>query len=437
MSTGTMVEVDPGRRSSLRNPFKLWISSEPWLALVFMLSSFVLGVFWFVTLVTLLSVGGSMAFTLVGIPVLIGAYFLWTYGARFERLRIQTLLGVTIHDPYRPLPEGSIWERWKARMLDSHTWLDLFYLFLLFLLGIAQFVIAVVTITVAFTFVTVPAWYSAVDELQFGPNTGDQIDTLPEALVVALIGLPLLIALPYILVGVGRGHAWLARHLLGTDREAELTERVSQLTVSRSRAMDSSLDDLRRIERDLHDGAQQRLVKLSMDLGMAKEKMESDPEAARVLVAEAHEEAKRAMAEIRNLARGIHPAVLSDRGLDAAVSSLASRSPVPVTVEIDLDERLPDTVESSAYFIVAEALTNVARHSNASQAGVTMRRDADRLLIDIVDDGKGGADASQGTGLAGMADRAAALDGTLTIDSPAGGPTRIHVELPCFEGGHR
>ncbi|HEX2281987.1 MAG TPA: sensor domain-containing protein, partial [Thermomicrobiales bacterium] len=308
MAVRPMTEVDTSRRSSLRNPLKLWISAEPWLALLFMLSSFVLGLFWFVVLVVLLSVGGSMAFTLVGIPVLIAGFFLWTLAARFERMRVGALLGVRIRDPYNPLPEGTLWQRWKTRLSDPHRWLDLLYLFLLFPLGIIQFVIAVVFTALPLNLVTTPAWYWIADGPVMGPTDDFRVDTLPEALLVAVIGLPFLLALPYILVGVGRGHAWLARHLLGTDREAELTARVDQLTVSRSRAMDSSLDDLRRIERDLHDGAQQRLVKLSMDLGMAKEKMETDPEAARALVSEAHEESKRAMAEIRDLARGIHPA---------------------------------------------------------------------------------------------------------------------------------
>jgi signal transduction histidine kinase len=245
------------------------------------------------------------------------------------------------------------------------------------------------------------------------------------------IGVVTLLAFPYVLVGIGRGHAWFARHLLGTDREAELTARVDQLTVSRGLALESAVVDLRRIERDLHDGAQQRLVKLSMDLGMAREMMDSDPEGARVLIEEAHEESKRAMNEIRDLARGIHPAVLTDRGLDAAVSALAGRSPVPVELDVELEGRLPESVESNAYFIVAEGLTNVARHSRAQKARVAIRRIGNWLVIDIEDDGVGGADAARGTGLAGMSDRVAALEGKLSVNSPEKGGTRIHVELPC------
>jgi signal transduction histidine kinase len=417
------------RRSPLRNPLRLLVSREPWLAFLFMLLSFVLGVFWFVVLVTLISVGSGLVITLVGLPILAATLLLWIQGARLERLRVRALLGEPIHDPYHAAPEGANWwGKLKTRLVDRHTWLDLLYLFLLFPIGIAEFVIAMTATAFPLSLVTMPAYYWAGDSPDFFTM---RIDTLPEAFAVALIGLPLLLATPYILVGVGRGHAWLARHLLGRNREAELSERVGQLTVSRSQALESAVGDLRRIERDLHDGAQQRLVKLSLDLGLAREKLANDPEAAAALITEAHEESKRAMAEIRNLARGIHPAVLTDRGLDAAVSALAGRSPAPVTVDIDLPGRLPDSVESNAYFIIAEALTNVARHSAASRASIRVRRDAEWLYIDIEDDGQGGADATRGTGLSGMADRAEALDGTLTIDSKPGEGTRIHVELPC------
>jgi signal transduction histidine kinase len=420
-----------GKRQSPRNPLRLLISREPWLALVFMLLSFVLGVFWFVTLVTLLSTGFGLAITLVGLPLLVVALLLWIQGARLERLRVGALLGVPIRDPYRPLPRGprTFIERLKVRLFDRHTWLDLLYLFLLFPIGIAEFVIATVVVSVPFTLLAAPTYYWAGWGPDYWPDR--TVDTFPEALIAAAIGFVLLLLLPYVLVGAGRGHAWLARNLLGTNREAELAARVGQLTESRSRAMDVSVSELQRIERDLHDGAQQRLVKLSMDLGRAREKLASDPAGAQALVDEAHEEAKRAMLEIRNLARGIHPAVLTDRGLDPAISALASRSPVPVTVDVTLNGRLPGAVESTAYFVVAESLTNIARHSGATEARVGVQQVGDRLLLDISDNGKGGADPARGSGLTGLVDRVAAFDGTLTIDSPPGGPTRVHVELPC------
>jgi signal transduction histidine kinase len=186
----------------------------------------------------------------------------------------------------------------------------------------------------------------------------------------------------------------------------------------------------RRIERDLHDGAQQRLVALAMDLGMAREKLASQPEAARALIDEAHDGAKRALAELRNLARGIHPAVLTDRGLDAAISALAARSPVPVEVDVQLHGRPPAAVESTAYFVVAEALANVAKHAAATHAEVRVIRKDEWLLVEVCDDSVGGADPAGG-GLAGLADRVAAVDGRLAVASPQGGPTVVRAELPC------
>jgi signal transduction histidine kinase len=247
---------------------------------------------------------------------------------------------------------------------------------------------------------------------------------------------------------VSRAHAALGRALLGPRRRDALDERVEVLTEGRSKAVEAAIVERRRIERDLHDGAQQRLVSLAMALGMARQKLENgpggttagNPEAARAteLVREAHEEAKRALAEIRDLIRGIHPAVLTDRGLDAAVSALAGRSPVPTSVDVELDERPPEAAEITAYFVIAEALANVAKHSGASEARVWVRRErnarsgdhpGDPLVVEVVDDGRGGADPA-GTGLAGLADRAVVLDGRLTVESPTGGPTRVRAELP-------
>jgi signal transduction histidine kinase len=232
---------------------------------------------------------------------------------------------------------------------------------------------------------------------------------------------------------LSNAHVALGRKLLGPCRRAGLAEGVEELSESRSKVLAAALAERRRIERDLHDGAQQRLVSLAMDLGMAREKMVIDPVAARKLVEEAHGEAKRALADIRDLVRGIHPTILSDRGLDAAISALADRCPVPVEVDVELDGRPPEAVETTAYFVVAEALANVAKHSGASEARVAVRRERkpeDRLVVEVVDDGKGGANLEDGTGLAGLRDRVAALDGGLFVESPGGGPTHVRAELP-------
>ena len=184
----------------------------------------------------------------------------------------------------------------------------------------------------------------------------------------------------------------LARLLLGPGRTQQLDAQVAALTDSRSRVVDAVEVERRRIERDLHDGAQQRLVALAMDLGRAREKLDTDPAGAQRLVEDAHHEAKQALVELRDLARGIHPAVLTDRGLDAALSSVAARSPVPVHLTVDVPRRPSPTIEGIAYFVVSEALTNVAKHADATRAAVTVARRGDRLLVEITDDGHGGAD---------------------------------------------
>jgi signal transduction histidine kinase len=257
------------------------------------------------------------------------------------------------------------------------------------------------------------------------------IRNVPATIGVAVVGVVFLLVTPYVVRGLATMDAAIARTLLGRYSTKELVERVDRLEESRARVVDSADAERRRIERDLHDGAQQRLVALAMNLGRAKSRYDEDPEAARNMLDEAHSEAKQALVELRNLARGIHPAVLTDRGLDAALSGLAGRSPVPVTVEIDVGVRPSRTVEAIAYFVVAEALTNIAKHSQAKRAWVVVRRLDRELRIIITDNGVGGANAGGGSGLAGLADRVSGVDGRLLVHSPVGGPTVITVEMPC------
>jgi signal transduction histidine kinase len=307
---------------------------------------------------------------------------------------------------------------------------------LLFPLGLVWFVITSLLWSVAIVLLTAPLWFwvpSGGPRPGFdnGENARLLIDTVPEALVAGVAGAFLCVVAAWAVRAMATIHGSVAQALLGPS-EQQLQARVAALEASRDRAVDSAEAERRRIERDLHDGAQQRLVALAMDLGMARAKLETDPAAATALVGEAHEEAKRALAELRDLARGIHPAVLADRGLDAAISALAARSPVPVGVEVEADTgRLPGPVESAAYFVVAEALTNAAKHARAAEIGVRIARHRDLLIVEVIDDGAGGADPARGSGLRGLADRVAAVDGHLTITSPPGGPTVVRAELPC------
>jgi signal transduction histidine kinase len=255
------------------------------------------------------------------------------------------------------------------------------------------------------------------------------------AAVLAAAGL--LLAAPWLARLVTRADGALARALLGPSHSEELALQLESLTRSRADIVAATDAERRRIERDLHDGAQQRLVSLAMNLGMARERFTSAPEPMRQALADAHDEAILALSELREFVRGLHPAVLNDRGLDAALSGLAARSPLPVRLRVDALRPASPSVEAVAYFIVSEALTNVAKHARASQAEVTASCQGDVLRISVTDDGSGGAvpapgdGTGAGTGLRGLAQRAAAVDGTLTIDSPPGGPTVITAELPC------
>ena len=213
--------------------------------------------------------------------------------------------------------------------------------------------------------------------------------------------------------------------------QAELRARVDELTTSRARLLETGVAERRRLERDLHDGAQQRLVALSLDLRLAQARLHADPDRAGELLTHAQEELRLALAELRELARGLHPAVLSDRGLDAALEALAARSPVPVTLEPVGAGRLPEPVEAAVYFVVAEALANVARHAHATQVSVRIDQADGRAVVEVADDGIGGADLTRGTGLHGLADRVSALDGRLSVESALGQGTRLRAEIPC------
>jgi signal transduction histidine kinase len=251
------------------------------------------------------------------------------------------------------------------------------------------------------------------------------------ALWVVPLAIAMLLAAPWVARGVAHLDERAARALLGPSRAEELALRVESLARSRAEIVAATDAERRRIERDLHDGAQQRLVALAMHLGMARATLTDASEPARRAIAEAHDEAVQALAELRQFVRGLHPAVLNDRGLDAALSGIAARAPLPVRLRVDVTPRCSPSIEAVAYFVVSESLTNVARHARARRAEVTVERRGDRLQVVVSDDGVGGASEGGGSGLRGLAQRAAAVDGTMTIDSPPGGPTRITVELPC------
>ncbi|MFD9906081.1 sensor histidine kinase [Streptomyces sp. NPDC059063] len=376
-----------------------------------------------------LALGLTLSLILIGIPLLALAGI--PVGA-LERQRLRLMLPGPAATPHRT-PEAPGLTAWlRLRVREQATWRELAYAVLMaVVLWPLDLTVAACTLGLPLALVAAPAQLA----LTGGPDGGGArpaklwlVDAYPAAWGTAALGLVLLAVLAYPLGAYAVARARLALLLLSA-REAETEARLAEVTRSRARLVAAFEAERRRIERDLHDGAQQRLVALSMTLGLAR--LDADPEgplAARL--ATAHREADQVLAELRELIRGVHPQVLADYGLAAALEDAADRSPVPVDTDVRLP-RLPEPVESAGYFAVREALANVAKHSGAARVALRARYADGALRVDVRDDGHGGADPARGTGLTGLADRLAVLDGTLTVTSPPGGPTVLSLEIPC------
>ncbi|MEU5423666.1 sensor histidine kinase [Streptomyces sp. NPDC001407] len=370
-------------------PVRFAYDASTWREVAHLLLDLPLGIAGFVYVSLWLYAGALLSVTVIGLPLLavglLGARGL----GRLERGRARGLLGVRIDEPIpmsrHPRNEGFLAWTWAA-VKDPVAWRATLYSFIRLPWGVLTFGVTLCALFVA--------W-------------------------------PVLGHLARWLANVDRA---MVRGLLSPS--SELERRVAELESDRGIVVDTAAADLRRIERDLHDGAQARLVALAMGLGLAKEKVLEDPEAAARMVDEAHGEVKLALQELRDLARGIHPAVLTDRGLDAALSSVAARCTVPVSVSVDLTARPAQAIEGIAYFTVSELLQNISKHSAARTAEVELWRRENRLLIQVRDDGRGGASTDSGSGLAGLAERLGSVDGLFVVDSPAGGPTVVTAELP-------
>jgi signal transduction histidine kinase len=342
-----------------------------------------------------------------------------------QRHRCWSLLGVEI--PRVPASNGSLPARLTASLRSSATWRQLCYHLVAAPIMALWGLVSLGMWAAGLGFAAIFAYSSLFPPLSRIQSTPPKLKV-----ILTLAGVLLLVvAAP----AAALGGSWLDRRaataLLGPSRSLELERRVESLSESRAGVVDAADAERRRIERDLHDGAQQRLVSLAMNLGMARENLSDLPEPARQVIADAHEEAKAALTELRNLVRGLHPAVLDDRGLDAALSGIAARAPLPVRLSVAVAERASPTIEAVAYFVVSECLANIARHSAAKHAEIDVRRSGDTLRLVITDDGIGGADPARGSGLASLAHRTRSVDGRMQIESPAGGPTVIRVELPC------
>ncbi|MDR3081079.1 MAG: sensor domain-containing protein [Streptomyces sp.] len=381
--------MSPGALDDERPPPpRFALDKHTWREIAHLLANLPMALVGFVYVVTALSIGAGLTVTVIGFPALA----LGLLGARqlgkLERARARLLLGVRVQEP-SPLPlrkGGGMLQRLWMALKDPVGWRTCLYDFIRLPWGILTF-----TLTLVSLFVLWPV-------------------------------------LPFLARGLTNVDRAMVRGLLSPSDELE--RRIRELEFDRGVVVDTAAADLRRIERDLHDGAQARLVNLAMGLGLAKEKLLEDPDAAAAMVDEAHGEVKLALQELRDLARGIHPAVLTDRGLDAALSSVASRCTVPVRVSVDLGSRPAAAIEGISYFTVSELLQNISKHSGAASASIDVWRSGERLLIEVQDDGRGGARLDGGTGMAGLAERLGAVDGLFVIDSPVGGPTTVTAELP-------
>lgn len=411
-----------------------------WLATMFTAQTTLLGTVSFGLVLAFVVAGASTVWLIpIGLPLLWVALAIAHQFARFESWRYAAFLGRRL--PLRPVPVpapaapgagrlGRAWSRMWARLRVGGSWLEVVYaLFVLPLVGwVGGWVVA--------TF-----WGGAAAFLLF-PAYGHQLGGAQEMFWIDLgyrgavaahlvVGLLALIAAPWLARGLVALQLALARRLLTPGDSEALTRRVADLEASRAGMVTAAAAERRRIERDLHDGAQQRLVSVAMTLGRAQERFAADPDSARGLLAEAHAETKRALVELRDLARGLHPAVLTDRGLDGALAGLAARCPVPVTLDVTVAPRPTAEVEAVAYFFVAEALTNIARHAAADSARIVARRLGDRLEVEVSDDGTGRASEQGGSGLSGLRDRALAVDGSFSVRSAPGEGTTLRLDLPC------
>jgi signal transduction histidine kinase len=402
-------------------------SAEAWGATAYVALSGAIGTLSFV--VTLVGVCAGVPLLIValaGLPILWLVVAFDHVLAKLERSRAAALLGVDVR-VRRFARDGSPPRRLLDWMRSRGCWLELAYaLVALPLLGWLGGLLAFCAWGGGLAFLSFPAWGWAAAGA--GNVLGAEIGFAASALLHVAAGVALLLAAPWLTRGIAAVQVAMARLLLEPSDRERLAARVDMLEQTRAGMVAAADAERRRIERDLHDGAQQRLVALAMTLGRAK--AAEDPDAARELLDEAHRESKEALVELRNLARGIHPAVLTDRGLDAAVSALAARCPTPVAVDVDLPRRAAPAVEAIAYFVVAEALTNVAKHAHATRARLELKVEGDGLVIEVSDNGRGGARAT-GSGLTGLRDRVRAVDGTSMTVSPPGEGTTLRVELPC------
>jgi signal transduction histidine kinase len=426
---------------------RLLVSSWPWRSAGYLLTTLpmalaaaaVLAIPWLV-LVARLAAGDYQVGVIV-VLILLEVVLIAALGpliamplAGLERRRLRMVDTHPVSSGHRksPAPGGPVsWLR--AHYTDPATWREVGYACLLATVAPVLSIAALLAAPLTGSFLASPFLVLAQRPgdgpvaLAFG-----KVATVGQALPYVIAGVLLLPMVPYLLTLLAGAHAAVARALLLGGSAAQLRTELVEVSRSRVRLADAFEAERRRIERDLHDGAQQRLVSLTLQLGLARLDLPPGSPAAETIAA-AHEQAKQLMAELRELIHDIQPQVLTDLGLPAAIGELADQSPTPVAVDAHLAGRLPSQIENTAYFVVAEALTNIAKHSGATSASVTARQHDGVLTVEISDNGHGGADPHRGTGLTGLADRVAVTGGRMLLSSQPGGPTLLRVELPCTQ----
>ncbi|GIH08683.1 histidine kinase [Rhizocola hellebori] len=392
----------------------------------------------FVLLVTGFAAGmGLIPLFGVGLLVLAVTLLIARGFADLERYLLPEVLGRPVARPrYRPAPPdaGQI-RRLLNPLTNGQTWLDLLHGIIVFPFAILAFVITVTWWAVAAFGLLYPLYGWILQRIP--PEDNQELPELlgfPDTLFVntvfnMAVGLVFALTLPMMVRLVVLMRAGIGRALLTTL--AEMHDRIDDLTEGRAAAVSAEATALRKIERDIHDGPQQRLVHLAMELSRAQRQMSKDPQAAENTLAQAITQTRETLDELRTLSRGIAPPILTDRGIAPALAALASRCTIPVQLEIQTEERFPAAVENTIYFVAAESLANAAKHSQAQLCTISLRRVGDRLTLIIGDDGVGGAHVAKGHGLAGLTDRLRAVDGELAVQSPPGGPTVIGAEVPC------
>jgi signal transduction histidine kinase len=401
------------------------ITRECWRETAYLLASFITGLIGFIVIVTGVSLVAGLAILILGIPLAVALAHFDRWWCGIDRGLAALVLGERIPARYRPpRGEGRI-SRALSVLGDKQTWLDALWMLISFPLGLAGFIVAVVSWSVVGALLSGPIWLWSI------PNWIHRHD-IAISILSPFLGVAAAIAAAWLVRGTALAISGLASWLLGPNRTEVLEERVETLAETRAGAVDAAHSELQRVERDLHDGAQARLVALAMDLGMAEQRLaNADPDTAMEHVANARGQARAAMAELRDLVRGIGPSILHDHGLDAALTALVTGRNPPVELRVELRTADVTARETAAYFVVAEALANARKHASATRISVRAWDDAaDRLIVEVVDDGIGGADSEGGSGLAGLRKRVAALDGVLTVVSPPGGPTTVRAELP-------